>query len=429
MEPDGRGAGTTRATTADPSRRSPVPGPAPRPLGLPPDDFDRDPIASLNRLRGEYGDVFAFAAGNVLVARPAWVHWVLARTNRETRVDAPEPPPRLQRQPLIRGRVERWMAARRTAQWHRLGRDIAERTAPLMRARLQEYLDTGRPLRLADCERAVLAAADLVFLHDMGDDLRSLLIPAAELLLEEGAATVILPPWMSLRTRKRLRANDVWISALLAHVRTRRAARRPGEAPADMLDLLIDAEDEDGPVFSDLEAAQTLSINLGNLYAVGGSGLGWLLTAHAAHDLARPAGTDRAAWVAAVVKETLRAYPAVSLTSRTLMEEAHFGDVTVPAGTSVFVSPLMLHTDPRWWRSDPGRFDPARWLAAEVHDPHAYVPYGSGPRVCTGVHIANAVLENAADLLADRTVTARPGPVQREWGAITRPRRFRVRVG
>ncbi|MEU5870735.1 cytochrome P450 [Glycomyces sp. NPDC047369] len=432
MDTDGRDAGTAHAPTAITPRRPglPPPGPAPRPFGLPPDDFDRDPIASLNRLRSEYGDVFAFAAGKVLVARPAWVHWTLARTNRDTRVDAPPLPPRLQRRPLIRGRVERWMAARRTAQWHRLGRDIAERTAPLIRGHLGDFLDAAgdRPVRLPDCERAALLAADRVFVHDMDDGLRARLFPAARLMLDEGAATVTLPPWMSLRTRRRLHANDLWIDALTARVARRRAERREDDPALDMLDLLADARDDGGPVFDDLEIAQTLSINLGNLYAVGGSGLGWLLAAHAAHGPVRPAGTDRAAWASAVVKETLRLYPAVSLTSRNLVEDAGFGDVTVPAGTSVFVSPLMLHTDTRWWRDDPARFDPARWLGDDVHDPHAYIPYGSGPRVCTGVHIANAVLEHAADLLADRTVAGRPGPPLREWSAITRPRRLRVTV-
>jgi cytochrome P450 len=400
-------------------------------LGLPPDDFDRDPIACLKRLRGEYGDVFAFAPSKVVVAHPAWVHWALARTNRETRVDAPTPPEQIPERPLLRDRVETWMATRRTAQWHRLGREVAERTAPVIRSSLQRLLDApGRsPIRLVDCEHAVIDAAGGIFVRDLEGDLRDAFIAVGDLLLEAGSASVQLPGWLSSLTRRRRRANDVWIEALVAHVGARRAIRDAEEAPSDLLDLLLDARDGDRPAFTDLEVAQSLSINLENLYTVGGSGLAWLLTAHAAHDLARPEEVDREDWNRAVVRETLRVYPAVTLTSRILMEDTKFGSVMVPAGDSVFLSPLLLHTDPRWWREDPGRFDPARWLASDVHDPHAYLPYGAGPRICTGVHISNAVLETAVDLLADRTVATRPGPLRRQWGAVTSPKRFRAVVG
>jgi hypothetical protein len=35
--------------------------------------------------------------------------------------------------------------------------------------------------------------------------------------------------------------------------------------------------------------------------------------------------------------------------------------------------------------------------------------------MCTPVHIANAVLETAADLLDGRTVTSRSGPIKPQW--------------
>jgi unspecific monooxygenase len=285
------------------------------------------------------------------------------------------------------------------------------------------------PAGLTDCQVAALDAAGSVFIRDLEGSLRTAFIPAADILQKEGAASFTLPYWVSLRARRRLRVNTVWIEALVAHVEARRAARDAAEPPSDLLDLLLDARDDGRPAFTDLEVAQSLSINLGNLYTVGGTGLAWLLTAYGEHDIDRPETVGAEAWARVVVKETLRLYPSVSLTSRILLEDAEFGDVTVPAGESVFLSPLLLHTDPRWWREDPSRFDPERWLAEEVHDPHAYLPYGAGPRICTGVHISNAVLETAADLLANRTVTGYSSPPKRRWGAITQPEKFRVRIG
>lgn len=431
MALDGRGARPASDVSRD-SRNPviPVPGPAPRPLGLPPNDFDRDPIACLTRLRNEHGDVFAFAAGKAVIARPEWVNWALARTNRETIVDLPEPSRDIGRESLIRDRVEMWMATRRTAQWHRLGRDIAERTAPAVRSRLTAFMDAAAnaPVGLADCQVAVLDAAKSVFIRDLEGGLYTALLEAAELLQAEGSASLTLPYWLSRRTRRRLRANTALIEALIAHVRARRDSRAPDEPPSDLLDLLLHARDDDRPTFTDLEVAQTLSINLGNLYTVGGTGLAWLLAAHAAHDLARPAAVTREDWNRYVVKETLRIYPPVALTSRILVEDTRFGDVTVPAGHSIFLSPLLLHTDARWWREDPSRFDPARWLADEVHDPHAYFPYGGGPRICTGVHLSNAVLEAAADLLEDRAVAGSSGLPRRRWGVVAQPRNLRLRI-
>ncbi|GAA2149249.1 cytochrome P450 [Glycomyces algeriensis] len=400
-------------------------------MGLPPKDFDRDPVACLARLRDEYGDVCAFATGKVLLSRPEWTHWALARSNGATVAQQIEEPRQFQRPDLIRDHVETWMAARRTAQWHRLGRDVAERTAPVIRLRLRDFMDASgdSPASLADCQLAVLDAAGSVFVRDLEGSLRSALIAAADALQKGAMASFTLPYWLSPRTRRRLRCNTVWIEALVAHVGARRTSRDAAEPPSDLLDLLLDARDGDRPAFSDLAVAQALSINLGNLYTVGGTGLAWLLTAYGEHDIVRPEAVGAEDWARVVVKETLRLYPSVSLTSRTLSEDAEFGDVTVPAGDSVFLSPLLLHTDPRWWREDPSRFDPARWLAEEVHDPHAYLPYGAGPRICTGVHISNAVLEAAADLLADRAVTGYSGLPKRRWGSITQPKRLRVRIG
>lgn len=434
MDPNGRGADfRTPPAASEGSRESTTrpPGPAPRPLGLPPDDFDRDPVACLARLRDEYGDVCTVAPGRILLARPEWTHWTLARSNSATVAEQVEEPRQFRRPDLIRDHVETWMAARRTAQWHRLGRDVAERTAPAIRQRLREFMDASAdsPARLADCQLAALDAAGSVFVRDLEGPLRSALISAAALLQKETAASFSLPYWLSPRTRRRLHANTVWIDAFVAHVEARRAARDAAEPPSDLLDLLLDARDEDRPAFTDLEVAQSLSINLGNLYTVGGTGLAWLLAAYREHDIVRPEAVGAEDWARVVVKETLRLYPSVSLLSRILSEDAEFGEVTVPAGESVFLSPLLLHTDPRWWREDPSRFDPARWLVEEVHEPHAYLPYGAGPRICTGVHISNAVLEAAADLLANRTVTGSSGLPKRRWGSVTQPRKFRVRIG
>jgi pentalenene oxygenase len=58
----------------------------------------------------------------------------------------------------------------------------------------------------------------------------------------------------------------------------------------------------------------------------------------------------------------------------------------VPAGTTVLISPLLLHRRAEFFPS-PDRFDPDRWLAAEPA-PFAYLPFGAGARRCIGNEFA-----------------------------------------
>ena len=66
-------------------------------------------------------------------------------------------------------------------------------------------------------------------------------------------------------------------------------------------------------------------------------------------------------------------------------------------GSTVVVSPWLLHHDPRWW-PDPEAFRPERWLADDPERPrYAFIPFGGGPRVCIGEPFARL---EAAMLLA-----------------------------
>ena len=128
----------------------------------------------------------------------------------------------------------------------------------------------------------------------------------------------------------------------------------------------------------------------------------------------------------AVLTETLRLWPPSWMFSRRVLEPLDLGGRTVPAGTMCLISPLRLHSDPRWW-SEPEQFRPERWLRsvpreAAVFDPKepgqprgAYLPFGAGPRMCIGEQFA---WTEAAIMLAELgrawrlrvTEAPRPGP-------------------
>src|SRR5213078_223617 len=58
-----------------------------------------------------------------------------------------------------------------------------------------------------------------------------------------------------------------------------------------------------------------------------------------------------------MVDETLRLYPPGWLLTRRSIGRARIGDLDLPAGTDVVISPYLVHRHPRYWR-DGDRFDP-----------------------------------------------------------------------
>jgi len=119
-------------------------------------------------------------------------------------------------------------------------------------------------------------------------------------------------------------------------------------------------------------------------------------------------------YTAQVVQETLRKYPIWFVMRRTLVE-VQLGDVTLPAGTEVIVSPHALHHDPRFY-PDPDRFSPNRWTPEFTASlPRgAYVPFGGGTRQCLGNTFAHTeiVITLATVATRWRLVPTRPARVK-----------------
>ncbi|MFG1798741.1 cytochrome P450 [Micromonospora carbonacea] len=86
-----------------------------------------------------------------------------------------------------------------------------------------------------------------------------------------------------------------------------------------------------------------------------------------------------------VVKETLRLYPTTWMLMRRPLVDVDLGGYRLPADAMVLFSIFALHRDPALF-PDPEHFDPDRWLPAraETIPPHAYLPFGAGPRGCIG---------------------------------------------
>ncbi|GAA3273328.1 cytochrome P450 [Streptomyces lavendulae] len=86
-----------------------------------------------------------------------------------------------------------------------------------------------------------------------------------------------------------------------------------------------------------------------------------------------------------IITETLRLYPPGWIFTRTTTTNTELGGRTLPAGTSIAVSPYITHRRADIYAA-PYTFDPDRWLTHDTppHPRHGYLPFGGGARKCIG---------------------------------------------
>ncbi|XP_033192745.1 cytochrome P450 6B1 [Bombus vancouverensis nearcticus] len=93
----------------------------------------------------------------------------------------------------------------------------------------------------------------------------------------------------------------------------------------------------------------------------------------------------------ACLLETLRKYPVIQWLSRTAMETYTFSGtkVTVPKGQQIFLPVYAIQKDPEIY-PNPEVFDPDRFSDENIKTRHAmaHLPFGDGPRHCSGIRLA-----------------------------------------
>ena len=90
-----------------------------------------------------------------------------------------------------------------------------------------------------------------------------------------------------------------------------------------------------------------------------------------------------------VVTEAMRLYPPAWGIGREALADCEIGGYAIPAGTTIIISPWVLHRDQRFFEH-PNEFRPARWRGdfARQLPRFAYMPFGGGPRICIGNRFA-----------------------------------------
>jgi cytochrome P450 len=86
------------------------------------------------------------------------------------------------------------------------------------------------------------------------------------------------------------------------------------------------------------------------------------------------------------ILETLRLYPPGWIVDRISLEDDQVLDYVLPKGTIWFIYIRGMHRHPKYWK-DPEQFLPDRWDDPNLNK-EAYMPFGTGPRLCIGEHFA-----------------------------------------
>ena len=156
---------------------------------------------------------------------------------------------------------------------------------------------------------------------------------------------------------------------------------------ADILSLMLQARHEDGSPMSDAEVRDELVTLLVAGHETTATALSWAVERLVRHPeklerLRAEVADGGDEYMTAVIQETLRLRPVISLVNRTLKAPMEFGGYELPAGVKVAPCIYLVHRRPDIY-PEPDRFLPERFLD-QAPGTYTWIPFGGGVRRCLG---------------------------------------------
>lgn len=364
--------------------------------------WSREPLPFLEQCRERYGATFTLRLRHlgtwVLLADPEDVKRVFSAGTGDLGVGVPNLAlrPVLGAHSVMLSEEPEHMARRKLMLPRFHGermREDAEVMTELAHREVRAW-PVGEPFQLwprmqALTQEVVMRA---VFGDDEGrlDRLRALLTNLTETVNDDGRLRKLAflgPRWLE-RSRGWREAMAPVEEEVLAEVRRRRAAGEDGRK--DAVSILIEARNEDGSPLSEKELRDELLTLLTD--GPTSSSLAWVFERLLRHPekLARlqeeVLAGEGEAYLDAVIKETLRLRPPVSVVVRRLLTPATLGGYDLPAGTLVAPCVYLIHNSAEIYE-DPGSFVPERFLERRAAVP-TWIPFGGGARRCLAASYA-----------------------------------------
>ena len=383
--------------------------------------FFEDPVSWYVDLRNRYGDLVGLRAGPLRMIVCFDVDLLEQILVKEPRAYLKGDGLRATRFVLGNGLItsdgDTWKAHRKLAAPVFTPRNIepfADATVAIAREMVDSWPEEGTAQVARDCYDVSLRVAGVgLFGSDFSDAERRELHRAMS-DLNEGYKLIVGPGGKFMVEHglspkaKRMKAGrdhvDEVIRALIAQ---RRLEGDSGELGSLLTKLLAARDEDDGSSFTDEEVRDEAVTMLLAGHDTTAATLGWSLALLALHPKEQAdaraevdqvlAGRDATAAdlralprIRAIVDETLRLNPTVYSTVRDPIEPVTLptGHV-LPPGTDIVVPIGGIHRDPRLWDA-PMEFRPERFLGDTPRERHrmAYLPFGTGPRICIGSNFA-----------------------------------------
>ena len=210
------------------------------------------------------------------------------------------------------------------------------------------------------------------------------------------------PQWVP---RPRARAGQSAHWRIMEFIERLIALRRADPVDAhDLLTVLLEARFADGTAMSDPMLRNELHTLIFGGFETTAAALAWTIAQLDKHpDAAAQALAEvdalggkyirlddhkQLTWIKACFDEAQRLQGIPMIPRRTAHED-EIGGYRIPKGSTLVIAAAGIQRDPRFWR-DPDTYDPARFLNDKVN-PYAFLPFGVGPRRCTGMQMAYMV--------------------------------------
>jgi cytochrome P450 len=364
--------------------------------------WSREPLPFLEQCRARYGATFTLRLRHlgtwVLLADPEDVKRVFSADTDDLGVGVPNLAlrPVLGAHSVMLSEEPEHMARRKLMLPRFHGermREDAEAMTELARREVRAWPE-GEPFelwpRMQELTQEVVMRA--VFGDDEGrlDRLRVLLTNLTKAVNDEGRLRKLAlfgPRWLE-RSRGWRQAMEPVEEAVLAEARRRRAEGEDGRK--DAVSILVEARNEDGSPLSEKELRDELLTLLTD--GPTSSSLAWVFERLLRHPekLTRlqeeVLAGEGEAYLDAVIKETLRLRPPVSVVVRRLLRPATLGGYDLPGGTLVAPCVYLVHNSAEIY-DDPGSFVPERFLERRAAVP-TWIPFGGGARRCLAASYA-----------------------------------------
>lgn len=187
----------------------------------------------------------------------------------------------------------------------------------------------------------------------------------------------------------------------------------------DLLDMLLDAKDEDGKAMDENQLIDEILI----LFAAGHETTSNALT-FCTELLARNIDAQQkifqevtkvkneskdlmhllknCEYTKQVIEETMRLYPPAYFIDRVNIEEDEYNGIKLPKGSNLLFSVYEIHRHKDFW-DNPNQFQPERFAKeSDVKVSKNYYPFGAGPRMCIGNNFAMYEMIMAISALVEK---------------------------